>query len=309
MRRPAGAGRLRHRIGAAIRDRALWTPGSRVAVAVSGGLDSVVLLDLLLDTRAWHGAALSLVTVDHGVREGSSSDADFVEDLAAKHALPCTRTALALGSASEAGMRDARRAVFDALDVDHVATAHHRDDQVETVLLRLLRGSSSAGLAGIRWTTGRMVRPLLGTSRPEIADHALERGLAWREDPTNAALDAERNRVRHVLVPALDAVREGSRDAIARTAERLAEDDAALAELARRSDPGDLWSWDALAAAPDALVRRWLLVRAPAAGSSDVDAALAAVRRKAPATLHDASGDVTEAGIAWGGSGRAGSRC
>lgn len=309
MRRPLGSGRLRHRVGAAVRDHGLWAPGARVAVAVSGGLDSVVLLDLLVDTRAWHGATLSVVTVDHGVREGSGADADFVEDLARAHGLPCTRATLGLGSASEAGMRDARRAVFDALDVDRVATAHHRDDQVETVLLRLLRGSSSAGLAGIRWTRGRMVRPLLSTSRAEIEEHARERGLSWREDPTNAALDAERNRVRHLLVPALDAVRPAAREAIARTAARLAEDDAALAELARRADPGDLWPWEALAAAPDALVRRWLLARAPAAGSADVDAALAAVRRGAPPTLHDASGRVTEAGIAWAGSGRADRRC
>lgn len=306
MRRPAGPGRLRHRIGAAIRDHALWTPGMRVAVAVSGGLDSVVLLDLLRELQPWHGAALSVVTIDHGVRPGSAGDATFVQDLAARAGLGCARFDLALGAASEADMREHRRRIFAALPADRVALAHHRDDQVETVLLRLLRGSSTTGLAGMRWTSGRVVRPLLDTPRADLEAWAAERALAWREDPTNAALDAERNRVRHLLVPALQRVRRGGPGAIARTAARLAEDDAALRELAAAADPGGEWPWEAVARAADAIVRRWLLARAPGATSAEIDRALSAVRRGRAPVLPGSSAHVTTRGIAWGGSGRAG---
>src|SRR5688500_10188272 len=128
MRGQAASTRLRHRVLDAIRRHHLWSPADRVAVAVSGGLDSVVLLHLLLSTRRSHGAVRSVVTVDHGLRPDSAEHASFVESLAADHGLHCVRANLSLGEASEADARHARYAVLDSVDADHVALAHHRDD-------------------------------------------------------------------------------------------------------------------------------------------------------------------------------------
>src|SRR5690606_5741532 len=109
LRAVAAPTRLRHRVGAAITARRLWEPGQRVLVAVSGGMDSVALLDLLVETRAWHRAVLEVVTIDHGVHPSSAAHADHVAGLAAERALGLHRFALGLGAgASEATCRAAR---------------------------------------------------------------------------------------------------------------------------------------------------------------------------------------------------------
>jgi tRNA(Ile)-lysidine synthase len=192
-------------------------------VAVSGGLDSVVLLDILHETAAWHGGRLGVVTVDHGTRAGSAADADFVVGLAERLELDCVRASLALGAdASELACREGRFAIFAQLEVDRVALGHHVDDQAETVLLQLMRGAGSKGLGAMRWRRGRYVRPLLGCRREELERWAEWRGLEWREDPTNAKLRFARNRVRHEVIPLLDELRPGCAAAIARAAENLA---------------------------------------------------------------------------------------
>ena len=179
-------GRLRDKIGAAIRDQALWSPGDRIAVAGSGGMDSVSLLDLLVRTQKWHRGDLSVVTVDHGVREESPMEADHAEGLAHAADLQCTRFALRLGpEASELDCRTARYRCFEQLDVDHVALGHHREDQVETVLLHLMRGTGTAGVRGMNWRRGRYVRPLLAVSRQELSDWASHRQLHWMDDASN----------------------------------------------------------------------------------------------------------------------------
>jgi tRNA(Ile)-lysidine synthase len=254
-----------------------------VAVAVSGGLDSVALLDLLVATQRWHGGALSVVTVDHGVRPGSSEDADFVAALAEAARLPFSRFDLRLRKrASEEAMRRARHEALSRAGADRVATAHHRDDQVETVLLRLIRGSSSTGLAGIRPRSGAVVHPLLGVWRSELAAWASHRELTWREDPTNAELTADRNRVRAEVIPLLEQIRPGCRAAIARTADRVGEDDAWLGALASAADPGDRWTRDFVERSPDALIRRLLKSRAPSSDSPQIDRLLAAIRAGKP---------------------------
>ena len=146
----AGPGRLRHRVGECIAREALWEPGHSVAVAVSGGLDSMVLLDVLHELTAWHGGRLTVITVDHGTRPSSSDDAAFVQEFCVARDLPCERARLELGeSASELVCREARYDVFERLCVDRVALAHHRDDQAETVLLQLIRGAGTRGLGGM----------------------------------------------------------------------------------------------------------------------------------------------------------------
>ncbi len=289
--RGGGAGRLRHRVGQAIEDRGLWSRADRVAVAVSGGLDSVSLLDLLHVTAKWHGAELSVVTVDHGMRVGSAADAGFVEGLGRDLGLPVRRFTLDLGPhASEAEARDARLACFAELDVDGVAVAHHLDDQAETVLLHLMRGTGTAGLAGMGWRhphavhrqTVTVLRPLLEVRRSELLGWAQHRSLSWRDDPSNGDLRYLRNRIRHQVLPALEGARHGAIASLARSARLAGEDDRWLSEQVAAeplAQPGpDGWSASWLGDASPAMARRALRAALPELTTAHVDAALRACR-------------------------------
>lgn len=277
----AAAGRLRHRVGDAIVRHGLWERGQRVAVAVSGGLDSVVLLDVLLETRRWHGGALEVVTVDHGLRPGSADDAAFVAELARARSLPFHRCTVAVRGSSEAAARDARYAAFAALDADRIALAHHREDLAETVLLHLMRGTGTAGLAGIPRRRGRYVRPLLDEGRGALLAWATARGLAWREDPTNRDPRFLRNRVRHEVLPLLEALRPGAVGALARTAGVVADDEAWVQTLLDRDSEatGDGWSVAFVARSPEPLVRRALQRTVPGLGARAVASVIRAAIR------------------------------
>ncbi|MBA2322199.1 MAG: tRNA lysidine(34) synthetase TilS, partial [Deltaproteobacteria bacterium] len=270
-----------------------------VAVAVSGGADSVALLDLLVSTAGWHGAALSVVTVDHGTREDSARDADFVVALAEGYGLACHRERVSAASRSEAALRAARHAVFAALDVERVATAHHRRDQVETVLLRLIRGTATTGLAGMRWQSGRLVRPLLDTEPDRLRAHLRERGGTWREDPSNAEPGADRNRIRHEVLPVLRSIRPGAEAAVARTAARLSEESEWLERVASDQDPGDLWPSAWLAGAHPALVRTLIRRRDPDLDTNGVEAALSSIRSGRPARVGRWEGKPGPEGVGW----------
>ncbi|HEY8393911.1 MAG TPA: tRNA lysidine(34) synthetase TilS [Thermaerobacter sp.] len=217
----------------------LLAPGQRVLVAVSGGRDSVVLLDVLVRLRTELGlAALGVAHVDHGLRPDSAADAEWVRDLAAGYGLPffLRRVQVRPGRESpEAAARTARyRALWEmarAFGADRIALAHHADDQAETVLLRLLAGAGPSGLAGMRPRRGRFVRPLLGVERAALAAYAAEQGLRWRDDPTNRDLSIPRNRVRHELLPLLE---RSYNPAVRRVLCRVAAIMAAEAELLAR---------------------------------------------------------------------------
>ncbi len=273
---------LRFRVAEAVAAERLWARGDRVAVAVSGGADSVALLDLLLATQGMHGAVLSVVTVDHGQHAASAAHAAFVHELAEAAGLPCAlaRPALPPGS-SEARCREARFAAFEALDVDRVALAHHRDDQAETVLLALIRGAGAAGRAAMAPRRGRYVRPLLGIGREALRAYAAARALRWVEDPTNADPRFLRNALRGAAIPALEAARPGAMAALARAARHAAEDEALLAALAAEhpgaATPGS-WPRSFLCDAPPPIVRRALLAALPDATAGQLDAILAAAR-------------------------------
>ncbi len=187
-------------------------PGQRVAVAVSGGADSVCLLHLLVELAAEWKLELSVLHLNHQLRgQESRQDAEFVRELAAHLGLPVTIRDVAVADAPgnlEQAAREARLAFFRETiagrAADRVAVGHTRSDQAETVLYRFLRGSGTAGLAGIRpVTSDGIIRPLLDVERGEVERFLRERGMPWREDSTNATLDFDRNRIRHELLPQL----------------------------------------------------------------------------------------------------------
>jgi tRNA(Ile)-lysidine synthase len=191
------------------RRRLFPRPGTAV-VAVSGGPDSVALLDLLVGLAPTLGLRLVVAHVDHGMQEGSSGVADFVRQLAARYGLPCETERLELGgAASETTARRARYTWLETarsrLGAAWLVTAHHQDDQVETVLLRALRGSAPAGLAGIpARSRGGVVRPLLRFRRDELLAYARERGLACYDDPANRDPRHLRSWLRHAVLPTLE---------------------------------------------------------------------------------------------------------
>jgi len=218
---------------------------------VSGGADSLALLVLAVAA----GCAATAVHVDHGLREGSAGEADVVRAVAAAvgAAFRAERVVVAPGPNLEARARAARYGVLPA----DVLTGHTADDQAETVLLNLVRGAGLDGLAGI--APGPR-RPILALRRQETRALCRAMGLTPVEDPTNADPAHRRNRVRHELLPLLDAIAERDVAAVLARQAPLLRDEADLLDgLAAVLDPTDA---KALAAAPVAIarraVRRWL---------------------------------------------------
>jgi tRNA(Ile)-lysidine synthase len=237
-------------------DTALLKPGLRVAVGLSGGADSVALLRALAERRKNLGLVLHAAHLHHGLR-GAEADADlaFARSLAAELDLPfhearvdCENEAQANASTGkpaetiEEAARRLRYGWFRQLmasgDVQAVATAHTRDDQAETVLAKFLRGAWTEGLSGIHpvveFPEGRILRPMLSTSRAEVEAYLRSLGQTWREDSTNRHLTFTRNRIRHELLPLLEDWNPQLREHLAQMA-TLALDEEAWwqAELAR----------------------------------------------------------------------------
>jgi tRNA(Ile)-lysidine synthase len=212
-----------------IRKRQSMRAGDRVAAAVSGGADSVALLFLLLELRAELGIVLSMAHVNHKLRgEESDEDERFVAELARQHGLELHACAApvdesqssgrssGVSSGLEAAARELRYGFFRQLAradrVAKIATAHTLDDQAETVLLRIFRGTGIRGLSGVHpriifaergQAFGEVVRPLLGFRRAALQEFLRERGQSWREDSSNRDVAFLRNRVRHRLLPVI----------------------------------------------------------------------------------------------------------
>ena len=202
-------------------------------VAFSGGLDSTVLLHLLAGQRAWLRAPLAAVHVDHGLHAESSVWARHCRQECERLKVPLIEllvdAAPQAGESPEAAARAARyAAIATALEPRAMLlTAHHLDDQAETLLLQLLRGAGVAGLAAMprvrRWQGGWHARPLLGLGRAAIHAWAVERGLRWVEDPSNAVERPDRNFLRHRVMPALTQRWPTAAANIARSARHCAE--------------------------------------------------------------------------------------
>ena len=260
-----------------IRRERLIPPHGRVLAALSGGADSVALTLLLGELAAEAGFVLAgVVHLNHRLREAADADERFCRELADSLALPIDVERADVGLAArrgrvsieDAGHRE-RYAFFGRaavrLGAERVATGHHRDDQGETCLMRLIRGAGPDGLAGIRPRAGCVVRPLLHVSRAELRDYLAGRGQPFRDDETNRDTAFTRNRVRHELIPLLEARFSPSiANVLARTAEIVRADSEWMEAAADEVGPAvlDLGEQEAsvdaaaLARQPPAIARR-----------------------------------------------------
>jgi len=215
--------------------RALGVGGeARVLVALSGGADSVALLHLLRFAPAEAARPLFAAHFDHAMRPESGRDAAWVAGLCRAWGVPLVTGRAEEAPRTEEEARDARYAFLrqarDEVRAEWIATAHHADDQAETVLFRILRGTGTAGLAGIPPVDEerRIVRPLLPFTRAQLRRYARDHRVRWREDASNAALDPARNRIRHQVLPLIErTLAPGARASLARLSEVAREDEAA----------------------------------------------------------------------------------
>jgi tRNA(Ile)-lysidine synthase len=269
-----------------IRERKLIRAGERVGIAVSGGADSVALLRAMLELREELGIVLSVVHFNHGIRgaEGDA-DAEFVARLAKEYTLHLHQASGVVPHfakkwrvSTEAAARRLRYDLFRAVlaegSVQKIATAHTRDDQAETVLLRILRGAGTRGIAGIhpvlKVEKGLIIRPMLEISRAEVEAYLKSIGQEWREDSTNADVAFSRNRVRHELLPLLERdYNPNIRKILSETAEVARDEDAFWDALVERMAKDAIETKDGVifinlggAAAESLAVQRRLLRRA-----------------------------------------------
>jgi tRNA(Ile)-lysidine synthase len=221
--------------------RRLDAPGRRVCVGLSGGIDSVVLLTLLSQLRTKLDLQLSAIHVHHGLSPNADQWAQFCISLCSPNAIPLATVSVNIDQSLPGGMealaRDARYAAFNDVDADFVALAQHADDQAETVLHQILRGTGLKGMAGMGETRVlrkgmRLIRPLLGISRAEIEAFARGHRLEWIEDESNAETAFTRNFIRHELTSIVEARFPHYRESLARAGRHAAESDEMLAALA-----------------------------------------------------------------------------
>ncbi|MFZ5485382.1 MAG: tRNA lysidine(34) synthetase TilS [Pseudomonadota bacterium] len=214
--------------------------GGRVCLGYSGGLDSTVLLHLLAALSQAGACRLSAVHVHHGLSAQADAWAAHCAETCARLGVPLETVRVRVvptGHGLEAAAREARYRVFKTCAADALVLAHHRDDQAETVLLRLLRGAGVAGLAGMAedraWPGLRILRPLLDVSRATLEACARAAGWSYVEDPSNADPVLSRNWLRGEVLPLLARRQPGVSEVLARTAGHLAEAAGLLDQLAR----------------------------------------------------------------------------
>ncbi len=230
----------------AARKWGMFSPGDLVVVAVSGGADSLVLLDVLAQLAPSEGISLRVLHVDHALRPGSDREAEYVERAARTYGIPFRSLRVEVeapgsrGLSPEEAAREARYRAYEEELAEsgarRLATGHTADDRVETLLLRLLTGAGPRGLGGIPPVRGPYIRPLCQVWREEVERYATFLPLPPLEDPTNRDTAIPRNRVRHVLLPLLERDFPGAKKVLLREAEVLGEVWEWLEEEAREAE-------------------------------------------------------------------------
>jgi len=234
-------------LGRTIRKQRLLQPDDTIVVAISGGADSTALLDLLSRLPGYN-LHLIAAHLNHCLRgNDSDADEDFCRQLAARYKIPFESGRVDVRGLAESWQlnledagRRARITFLDELREKYVATvvalAHHADDQAETILMRLLRGSGMTGLSGMEYRNARnYIRPLLEITRDNIEEYLLERKLTWREDASNSDKAYLRNRIRHELLPLLEEYNPAIRSCLVATSSILSDDESLLGELTERA--------------------------------------------------------------------------
>lgn len=223
---------------------------SSLVVAVSGGADSVSLLDacVRLRERGKLSVKVFAVHLNHQLRgEESDGDEAFVRRLNAELGVECLVERIAVADFAKAEKRNleatARRLRYDflaraaeSLKADFVCTAHTLDDQAETILMRLLRGTGAEGMRGIRRISQlnenvRLIRPMLTVARTEVLEHCTHYNLDFRQDSSNLSSELTRNRIRHELTPLLQSFNQRSNETLIRFAELISDDDDCLRQI------------------------------------------------------------------------------
>jgi tRNA(Ile)-lysidine synthase len=208
-----------------IEDNHLFAPNDTILVGVSGGIDSVVLLDLL--DKA--GYSIGIAHCNFRLRAGDSdADEDLVENLAVKYDKTLYKNSFDTkeyseenGISVEMAARELRYNWFEEIRFKHhynwISVAHHRDDQLETFFLNLARGTGLSGLTGMKPVNGKIVRPLLFASRKEITEYSKKNFLDYREDASNENTEIQRNKIRHMVIPLMEELNPSFRDGLIKT--------------------------------------------------------------------------------------------
>lgn len=218
MREDRKSYEITQRVLAYINKNDLIFRGSHVIVGLSGGTDSVCLFRMLIELREELGISVSAIHIHHGIREVTADrDAEFVRELCEKESVPLTlihedipAKVLQTGESIEECARRVRYEHFDRevkkYENSVVAVAHHIDDQAETVLFRMIRGTGIKGLKAMRGRNGYIIRPLLCLTREEILDYINYNGIDYCIDETNEDTEYSRNGIRHLVMPELDRI-------------------------------------------------------------------------------------------------------
>lgn len=212
----------------AARASGLVVPGEPLLVLLSGGADSVCLLDVAVDLEA----GVSALHLNYGLRKGADEDERFCRELCDRLGIPLTVKTVAVPRDEnvQTWAREARYLVAEQIAERDYATGHTLSDQAETVVYRLAASRGRRALLGMEPRRGRLVRPLLAVTRAETHDWCRERGLDWRDDPSNEDVGYARARVRHEVMPHLHELNPAAERNIAETARRLREEQAVIDE-------------------------------------------------------------------------------
>lgn len=207
-----------------VKDYEMLSKGDFVVVGVSGGADSMFLLNYLIGKREELKLNLSVANVEHGIRgQESVADTEFVKKYCEEHnvdfksiSIDAVNESKSLGMGVEEYSRQKRYEFFNSFNADKIATAHNLSDNVETFLFRLCRGTSVKGLTSIPCIRGKIIRPLIDVSGDEIREYCNQNNIPYRIDSTNADNDYSRNKIRNQIIPLFEEINPSFEQAVAR---------------------------------------------------------------------------------------------